>query len=88
MNLLIRDPRARELAFQLAAKHKVSMTKAVIEALESELAREKGRAPLAERLAAIADDLKTKAGDFGRAVSNDEIDGMWGIPDADSGRTS
>ena len=83
MNLLIRNPRARELAFQLAAKRKISITEAVIEALENELAREKGRAPLAERLAAIADDLKTKAGGAGRAMSKDEIDGMWGIADAD-----
>lgn len=87
MSLQIRNPRARELALQLAAKRKISMTKAVIEALENELTREKGRAPLAERLAAIANDLKAKAGDFGRAVSKDEID-MWGIPDVDVGRTS
>lgn len=80
MNLRIRDPRARELAFQLATKRKISMTRAVIEALENELKRERGRAPLAERLAAIADDLRAKANDFGRAVSKDEIDGMWGNP--------
>ncbi|WP_136617195.1 MULTISPECIES: type II toxin-antitoxin system VapB family antitoxin [Mesorhizobium] len=78
MNLRIRNPRARELALQLAAKRKISMTKAVIEALESELMREKGRAPLAERLAAIAADLRTKAGAGGPVVSKDEIDGMWG----------
>jgi antitoxin VapB len=78
MNLHIRDPRARELALQLAAKRKISMTRAVIEALESELVREKGRAPLAERLAAIADDLRSKAGKAGRVVSKNEIDAMWG----------
>jgi antitoxin VapB len=83
MNLRIRDPRARELALQLAARRKISMTKAVIDALESELKRERARAPLAERLAAIADDLRTKAGEVGRVVSKNEIDAMWGIPDAD-----
>ncbi|PBB22903.1 MULTISPECIES: type II toxin-antitoxin system VapB family antitoxin [unclassified Mesorhizobium] len=82
MNLQIRDPRARELAQRLAAKRKISMTEAVIEALESELEREResGRIPLAKRLAAIADDLKTKAGRGGRPVSKDEIDDMWGHP--------
>ena len=49
MNLQIRDPRARELARQLAEKRKISMTEAVIEALESELQREHEQIPLAER---------------------------------------
>ncbi|SIT56498.1 conserved hypothetical protein [Mesorhizobium prunaredense] len=80
MNLQIRDPRARELARQLAAKRNISMTEAVIEALESELKREGGRIPLAERLAAIANDIKAKAGQGGRAVTKDEIDDMWGHP--------
>ena len=80
MNLQIRDPRARELARRLAAKRKISMTEAVIEALESELKRESGRVPLAERLAAIAEDLKAKAGRGGRPVNKDEIDDMWGHP--------
>ncbi|RWQ87783.1 MAG: transcriptional regulator [Mesorhizobium sp.] len=78
MNLQIRDPRARELARELAAKRKISMTEAVIEALESELKRESGRIPLAARLAAIANDFKAKAGQGGRAVNKDEIDEMWG----------
>lgn len=60
MNLRIRNSRARELARQLAAKRKISMTRAVIEALESELKRESARAPLAERLAAIAANLRRK----------------------------
>ncbi|MBZ9796824.1 type II toxin-antitoxin system VapB family antitoxin [Mesorhizobium sp. ES1-4] len=80
MNLQIRDPRARELAQRLAAKRKISMTEAVIEALESELKRQSGHIPLAKRLAAIADDLKAKAGHGGRPVSKDEIDDMWGHP--------
>ncbi|WP_095088607.1 type II toxin-antitoxin system VapB family antitoxin [Mesorhizobium sophorae] len=80
MNLQIRDPRARELARRLAAKRKISMTEAVIEALESELKRESGRVPLADRLAAIANDFKAKAGKGGRPVSKDEIDDMWGHP--------
>lgn len=78
MNLQIRHPRAHELARQLAEKRKVSMTEAVIDALEAELRRESKRMPLADRLAAIANGLKAKAGPGGRPVGKDEIDGMWG----------
>ncbi|MEI9420626.1 type II toxin-antitoxin system VapB family antitoxin [Mesorhizobium sp. Cs1299R1N1] len=80
MDLRISNPRARELAFQLAARRKVSMTRAVIDALENELVREQEQASLAGRLAAIADDLGSKAGGLGRAVSKDEIDEMWSNP--------
>jgi antitoxin VapB len=80
MNLQIRDPRAHELAQKLAEKRKVSMTEAVIDALAAELKRETNRAPLADRLAAMAKDLKTKAGKGGRKLSKDEIDDMWGQP--------
>jgi len=76
MNLQIRDPRARELARRLAAKRNVSMTEAVIEALESELERHSKQTPLAVRLAAV--DLKSKAGSGGRTLSKDEVDEMWG----------
>jgi antitoxin VapB len=78
MNLQIRDPRAHELALELARKRRVSMTEAVIEALEAELKRENQRAPLATRLVAIAAELGAKAGDDGREMSKDEIDQMWG----------
>lgn len=80
MNLQIRDPRAHELARKLAAKRKVSMTEAVIEALEAELKRERARTPLAARLAALANDLKARAGEGGRDMSKGEIDEMWGHP--------
>ncbi|WP_019173008.1 type II toxin-antitoxin system VapB family antitoxin [Pseudaminobacter salicylatoxidans] len=78
MNLQIRDPRAHALARKLAEKRKVSMTEAVIEALEAELKRETARIPLAERLAILADGLKAKAGADGRNMSKEEIDSMWG----------
>lgn len=80
MNLQIRDPRAHELARKLAAKRKISMTEAVIEALEAELKRESARTPLAERLAVLANDLKARAGEGGRDMSKEEIDEMWGHP--------
>jgi len=43
MNLQIRNPRAHELARELAKRRSVSITAAVIEALETELARTKKR---------------------------------------------
>ena len=58
MNLQIRHPRARELARQLAEKRKLTMTEAVIEALEAELERERQRVPLAERLGTLARDAR------------------------------
>lgn len=80
MTLQIRDERARELAEQLAKKRNVTMTAAVIQALEEELRRETTKAPLSKRIADIAMDLKAEAGPKGRAVSKDEVDGMWGQP--------
>jgi len=78
MNLQIRDPKAHELARRLAEKRKVTMTDAVIGALEAELRRENDGIPLAERLAAIASNLRSKAKPGGREMSKDEIDAMWG----------
>lgn len=79
MNLQIRDPRAHDLARRLAEKRKISMTQAVIGALQAELKREDAGTPLAERLAALAGNLKAKADKgAGRDMSKDEIDEMWG----------
>lgn len=78
MNLQIRDPRAHELARKLADKRNISMTEAVIEALEAEWKRESARTPLADRLGALAAALKAKSGKGGRDMSKDEIDDMWG----------
>jgi len=77
MNLQIRDPRARELAEALARRRGMTMTEAVIEALEARLA-ELRQAPLADRLAAISEELKRRAGPGGRDMTKDEIDAMWG----------
>jgi antitoxin VapB len=78
MTLQIRDERARELARKLAAKRNVTMTEAVIQALEGELRRESEKEPLAPRIARIADDLATQAGPNGRTMTKDGIDAMWG----------
>lgn len=80
MNLQIRDPRAHQLARRLAERRHVSLTEAVIEALEAQLRRDNEQRPLAERLEAIADDLRAKAGIGGHDMTKDEIDEMWGHP--------
>jgi antitoxin VapB len=56
-----------------------SMIEATIYALEAAIRQEKERAPLAERLAKIAHDLRAKAGRNAGEMTRDEIDVMWGI---------
>ena len=75
--LNIRDPRARELARELAGRRKTSITAVVIDALEHELAREREAIPLASRLAKIAERAVAEAGQDARAVSEAERDAMW-----------
>ena len=78
MPLNIRDPRAAELARELAARRGTTMTEAIISALESSLRRHKSRARLASRYAAIARELAEKGKPGGRGMSREEIDAMWG----------
>jgi antitoxin VapB len=75
--LNIRNPQARELARRLASLRRVSLTEAVVGALEAEIQREETRIPLGERLSALADRTLAKAGEGGRTVSEDERDAMW-----------
>ncbi|WP_055049805.1 type II toxin-antitoxin system VapB family antitoxin [Devosia sp. A16] len=78
MNLQIRDPRAHRLARQLADRRRVSLTEAVIDALEAQLKVEQSRIPLEERVKDIAGRLRAKGKFSGRDMSKDEIDEMWG----------
>jgi antitoxin VapB len=80
MNLQIRDPRARDLAMRIAQRRHISMTEAVVEALEAEYRRVSAQLPLAERLDAIADELTGLAKPGGRDMTQDEVDAMWGQP--------
>ncbi len=80
MNLQIRDPRARRLAEIIAQRRNISMTDAVVAALEAEYRRVAAEKSLAERLGAIADELAALAGPGGRDMTKDEIDAMWGNP--------
>ena len=77
MALHIRDDRALQLAKRLAAVKGVTMTRAVMDALEAALARE--ARPLAERLAEIAREAR-RLGDpkHGRPVTKQEVDELWG----------
>lgn len=76
--LQIRDPRAKELARQLADVRQTTMTDVVVTALEAELARQAEVEPLIVRIRRIADDLASKSNGRGRAMTKDEIDDMWG----------
>lgn len=78
MTLQIRDRRARALAKQLAERRNVTMTEAVVQALEAELRRETAAVPLGERVARIARELEASAGPNRRVMSQDEIDATWG----------
>jgi hypothetical protein len=77
MALHIRDKRATTLARRLADRGGISMTAAVIAALEAALAR--GERPLPERLAEIAADARRFADPRRqRAVGKRDVDTRWG----------
>ena len=78
MGISIRDPEVGELARELARLRGTNMTEAIAYALRSELKRERDKAPLAERLAMLAEALKSEAGPNPRDVSKEVIDAMWG----------
>jgi antitoxin VapB len=75
--LNIRNPRAHELAQELADRRKTGITEAVIVALENELRREAEAVPLAERLLAIAERARTKSETVGPPLTDEERDAMW-----------
>jgi antitoxin VapB len=56
------------------------MTDAVIGALQAELGREQERTMLADRLAPLIAELRSKAGKGGHVMTKDEVDSMWGHP--------
>lgn len=78
MPISIRDPRAEELARELAARRGINMTQAIVSALEDALTADRARVPLSHRVSAIADELRAKAKPGGRDMTPQEIDEMWG----------
>jgi antitoxin VapB len=75
--LNIRDPRAHDLAKELAGATHSTITNAVITALEHELKRVRSAVPLHERLAAIAARALANKGPNPREVTKADIDDMW-----------
>ncbi|GGH16696.1 hypothetical protein GCM10007036_17600 [Alsobacter metallidurans] len=75
--LNIRNPRARELARELAERRRISITDAVVGALQAELARERAETPLARRLGDIGARSCAKAGPNRRDLSEEERDALW-----------
>ena len=80
MNLQIRNPRAHELAKRLARRRGVSITDAVIAALEADLGAVAEPRPLNQRVADIAAELRAMAKPGGRDMTKAEVDAMWGQP--------
>ena len=76
--LQIRDGRARVLAERLAKQRGVTMTEAVVQALQEELRRARSEVSLPARIRMISSDLARRAGPNRRAMTKDEIDAMWG----------
>lgn len=74
--LTIRDPRAAKLARRLAESRQITMTQAVVTALEQELRRDRAATPLSERLDALAKKAKAMAGPAARGMTKDEIDAL------------
>jgi hypothetical protein len=80
MPLHIRSESATRLAKQLAIRNGITVTEAVVMALEHALAQE--ARPLRERIADIASDAARLADPVRRrAVKDHEIDDLWGTAD-------
>ncbi|MDO9425317.1 MAG: type II toxin-antitoxin system VapB family antitoxin [Methylobacterium sp.] len=75
--LNVRNPRAHELARELAQRRRTGITEVVIQALEHELERERSTTPLAQRLTALADRARSKAGPNPRPVTEADRDALW-----------
>ena len=78
MPLSIRDPRAAELARELAGRRGTNMTEAIVSALQAALEAGGGKPALSGSLTAIADDLAKRAGPRRRKMKKAEVDAMWG----------
>lgn len=83
MNLQIRHPKARELARQVAERDGISLTNAVIKALEAEAARRNSQETIEETIERVHADLVRIGKPGGRVMTKEEIDEMWGHPPED-----
>lgn len=75
--LNIRNPRAHQLAQELATRRGTTITAVVVGALEAELEREQAKLPLRDRLDALAGRALAMKKPGGRDISEAERDDMW-----------
>ncbi len=78
MNLQIRDPRARDMARQLARRNGTTMTEAVVEALDFRLKHAEPKLSLIALAATLRHELKRRATGVGRMIDDAEVDELWG----------
>ena len=78
MNLQIRNPRAYEMAQRLARIENMTMSDAVVVALDARLKQVETRRPLAEVVAELQRELAELSQGRGHDMTKDEIDDMWG----------
>jgi antitoxin VapB len=84
--LQIRHPKARELARRIAARDGISMTDAVVRALEKDAAEPpSGRPSLVDDLRRIQDELRAMSKPGGYMMTKEDIDDMWGHPPDEKG---
>lgn len=78
MNLQVRDPRAREFAAKIAKARGVSMTQAVVDALEKEAVQITPQESFREATARIQAELAALRKPGGRDWTREERDDMMG----------
>jgi len=78
MGISIRDPKVDQLARELAKLRNTNMTEAIGHALRAEIARERTKPSLEERLDGLARETMAMAKPGGRIVTKEEIDALWG----------
>jgi antitoxin VapB len=78
MQLNIRDPRAQELARELAEAEGKTLTEVVVGALEREVQRLRKKPGLSLKAREIAESLARKTPGGGHKMTKKEIDEMWG----------
>jgi len=77
VKLHIHNPRAHTLATRIAAHRGISLTAAVLDALDAEY-RRLAVPPLSARLEAIADELAALSTPGGRDMTKEDVDAAWG----------
>jgi antitoxin VapB len=77
MGLSIRDPRASELAREIADRQGTTMTAVIINLLEREAAKGRKELTVFEKLTLLQEEAEAMAGPNKREVTKEEIDDLW-----------